>query len=133
MICVRGDLRVWWQENALLDLADMAVDFQLQMLPVRAGAFDFGSALSVNNAADLESNRIIWKRSYYPADQVVLTLAAEDLHPGAVSIDTNVDIKSQRRFDRATWGIALLAEAVNMDEKFFAGNLRALFATSDGI
>lgn len=130
---VRGSMRIWWQENALLDLADLYVGLSLQLVNIKGGLIAIRAPLSVTDTADLESNRIIWQRAYYPANQVVLTLAAEELHPGALATDVEIDIKSRRRFDRATWALILTINTTNLVEKFCAGNLRALFRSADGL
>lgn len=132
---VRGFMQIWWEETQLLELADMRVDVSLQLAPARAGSISSGAPLSVVNAFDLESNRIIWKKSFYPAGQTVLTTAVLDLHPGNTDVPPDLDIKSRRRFDRATWGMVLCCDTTSgtFTEKFIGGNMRALFRTSSGI
>jgi len=61
--------------------------------------------------------------------------------PGAIEKHTStsagmeVDVKSKRRFDRATWGLALVFDT-NVDAEalhFITCSMRALFRTTDGL
>lgn len=133
---VRGCFDVYFDSAELAaSLDNWPVFVSLQMVQARDGAIRPSSALSPMNAADQESNKIIWQRHYYPDTGTTIT------SPGPLERHTSnyfaleVDIKSKRRFDRATWALALVveAEAAAMDIHLCHGSLRALFRTSDGV
>jgi len=109
---VRGVMDVWFDEaETTASLANWNVHMTIQVVPAADGAIDLPQCLSPGNAADQESNRIIWQRLYYPAAGATIT------GPGAVEFSQSnyvgheVDIKVKRRFDRSTWGLALVCEA----------------------
>lgn len=133
---IRGNLDVYFDSTELAaDLDNWPVFFSLQMVQARDGAIRASSALSPMNAADQESNKIIWQRRYYPGSGTTIT------SPGALErhtsnyFDMEVDVKSKRRFDRATWALALVveAEAAAVDIHLMQGSLRGLFRTPDGV
>lgn len=133
---IRGTFEVWFNSTELsVDFANWPVHLQLQMVPANNGVIDTGAALSPGNAADQESNRIIWQRMYYPNTGTTIT------GPGAIEYHTSnyfgieVDIKSKRRFDRSTWGLALVYEVEINAEALHqvSGQLRAIFRASDAL
>ncbi len=133
---VRGVMDVYFSSVELAASFDnWPVHMTIQVVPAADGAIDLTSCLSPGNAADQESNRIIWPRLYYPRAGTTIT------GPGAVELHESnyvgheVDIKVKRRFDRATWGLALVCETeTNAFALHAVGTrLRALFRGSDGI
>ena len=133
---VRGVLDVYFDEaETTASFNNWAVHMTLQVVAAADGTIDLPQCLSPANAADQESNKIIWQRLYYPRAGATIT------GPGAVEFSQSnyagleVDIKVKRRFDRSTWGLALVAECETnaFALHIFGGRLRALFRGSDGI
>lgn len=133
---VRGFTHVWFDETqTLLSLIRWPVVMSMQLVPIRDGTIQITSVLSARNTADLESNRLIWIRGYYPANGTpIIGPGATNLDPGNW-MDTEVDIKSRRRFDRATWALILVVDvdATAKDLHLGAISLRALFRSPDGV
>lgn len=133
---VRGSVNIFFDPAELLaDFANWSVFVTLQLVTVQSGAILPGAALSPRNAADQESNKIIWQRLYYPAVGATIT------GPGGLEFSPDnfaaieVDIKVKRRFDRATWALALVIECETGAAvlHFMSGHLRGLFRASDGL
>lgn len=133
---VRGEIQMWFSEAEITaSTNNWPVHMTLQVVPTADGSIDLDSCLSPGNAADQESNRIVWQRLYYPIAATTMTA------PGPVELFSSqhamveVDIKVKRRFDRSTWGLALVAECETnaFALHFMGGRLRALFRGSDGI
>jgi len=106
----------------------------MQLVPVRDGAIVDLSVLNPINSADLESNRILWRRDYFPS--LVVTGGLLDGQRVLSQLgDTEIDVKSKRRFDRANWALVLsvsLATFVNNQHRIGL-SLRGLFLATDGL
>ncbi len=133
---IRGLIEVWFDATDLaVSLTNWPVMLSIQLVPVRNGAIEVNSILNTNNSADQESNRIMWQRQYYPTSGGTIT------GPGAVEFHSSnhafveVDVKVQRKFDRALWALILVAEIEADAESLhlMTAQLRALFKTGDGI
>ncbi len=136
MLRVRGTIEIYFSSAELAANVDnWPVHMQLQLVPLQDGGVNNAAVLTPSNAADQESNKIIWQRSYYPRAGTTIT------GPGAVELHENnyigleVDIKSKRRFDRANWALVLVVEVETAAGAlhFLTGRLRALFAAADGL
>ena len=133
---IRGHLEVFFSVAELTaDFDNWFVHAQLQIVPARNGVMAAISALSPGNAADQESNKIIWQRFYVPEAGFTIT------SPGALELTSSssagmeIDVKVKRRFDRAVWALALVIDT-NVDAKalhHMSCSLRALFRTTDGV
>lgn len=135
---VRGDIAIAFNKvniDAAGGQALAVLPIVMQLVPVRNGNIVDDAVLDPSNAADLESNRIIWRRTYV-ADMT------SDI-PGTMNAvrvrnqrgPAEVDIKNKRKFDRATWALILTIN-FNTVEVFnlrLMTDLRALFATTDGV
>ncbi len=133
---IRGNLQVYFNSTELASsLANWFVFASIQLVMVQDGGILSGAALSPGNAADQESNKTMWNRLYYPRAGTTIT------SPGAVEVHESdhvhleVDVKVKRRFDRATWALALVleAETTAMTLHLMGGTLRGLFRSSDGL
>lgn len=136
---IRGQTLVWWL-GLIIDGAgefpQVVVPMNIQLVPVQNEVVALDSVLNPRNAADLESNRIIWRRNYYPN---LSTVDGTNID-GARRFDCRpmteeIDIKSRRRFDRATWALIMAVSYATVQEVDVdaAIDLRALFRTSDGL
>lgn len=135
LLRVRGALNVFFLESQLsVSFIRWPVSVQLQLVGARDGQVDVQQILSPGNAADQESNRIVWQRDYYPAAGTTLSSPIGELTQSDYA-GIEVDIKVKRRFDRATWMLALVLEGEANANTFhqIGGRLRALFKTSSGI
>jgi len=136
LLRIRGSLDVFFLESeTTADFDNWRVQLGIQLVPARNGVVDIAATLSLNNAADQESNRILWQRVYYPKPTTTITA------PGAVEMFASnykgqeVDVKVKRRFDRATWALVLSMD-VNIDAEALhavGGTLRGLFRASDAL
>ncbi len=109
--------------------------YNIQLIPVRDGAIQATSVLNPRNSADLESNRILWRRSYTPRfSEAPLSNLDQDRVMSQMQTDV-IDIKTQRRFDRATWALIIVSafEATTEDDHRVGFDLRGLFRTTDGL
>jgi len=104
----------------------------MQLMPARDGAVLTDSCLAANNAADLESNRILWRHQFWPATTDAITF---DVQPVSVAHMVEVDIKSKRRFDRALWALvlSLTSETTSQNDHFTAIDLRGYFKAADAL
>lgn len=133
---VRGTIEIYFDVAELTsNLDNWFVHMSLQLVPARDGAVDAASALSCNNAADQESNRIIWQRLYTPDTGGTITSPGPLERHTSVFSGQEVDVKSKRRFDRSTWALALVYVCDNVADgiHLFQGNMRALFRSSDSL
>ncbi len=133
---VRGWLNVYYRSLELATNFDTwPIHISMQLVPSQDGAFTPAATLTGFNAADQESNKIIWQRLYYPDTGTTIT------GPGALEYHTSVcapipvDVKVKRRFDRALWSLMLVSESETGGIALHrvGGIMRALFRTSDGI
>ncbi len=133
---VRGQMEVYFSSTELAAaLANWPVVISLQVVQLVGGSIKASSSLSPMNAADQESNKIIWQRTYYPrAGTTITSPGGLEVHESSY-VGIEVDIKVKRRFDRATWALALVCEAEAGAQLLHltSGFLRALFRTGDGI
>ncbi len=130
----------WWGEIGNYDGAtqgdNLAHPCNIQLVPIQDGAIALDSVLSPRNAADQESNRIIWRHVFWPdfsGDPI--GTAVEALRVFQHRAPLEFDVKSKRRFDRAVWALIFVVEYSTLNEVMFRGNLdiRALFRSSDGV
>jgi len=133
---IRGTLEVYFSSVELAASFDnWFIHVQLQLVPLRDGDIVDAATLSPSNAADQESNKIIWQRVYYPrAGTTITSPGALEVHESNY-IGMEVDVKVKRRFDRATWALILVAdcESNSFPLHSVAGQFRALFRAADGV
>lgn len=102
----------------------------IQLVPLRNGVIEAVSMLSLNNTADLENNRWLWRRS----DYTFLEGTGQQL---MYNNSHEVDVKSKRRYARDEWGLILQCftnqAGADFANNFAAVDLRALYATGDGL
>lgn len=129
---IRGFVQIWFEDVAVdAAIANWTVDCSIQVIGARAGSIDLGASLDSTSAFDLESNKFMWRASY---SAPVPSLAA-NLHRTQQNVPTvEIDVKSRRRVDRATWGVAftLQASAASRAAHKIRVDLRALLRASDG-
>lgn len=136
MLRVRGEVFTTFQNGMLAGVggqAKVAVPMNIQLVPVRDGQIVDDSVLANTNAADMESNRILWRGTAWP-----LSDSAEGI---AIDVQrvythlTTIDIKVKRRWDRASWALVMAVTFNAVDETLVeqAMEMRALFQTPDGI
>jgi len=136
MVRVRGCVFTTWDVGMLAGIggqAKVAVAYNIQLTPVRDGALDPGAILDPRNAADMESNRIMWRYTALP----------DFYNQEGSQVDTNriyadkeiIDVKVQRRWDRATWGLVMVQTFDTVDEVEIEQilEMRALFKSTDGV
>lgn len=133
---IRGSIDLIFDSSELAtNFNTWSVTMSIQLVPIRDGAIDEPSILSPTNAGDLESNRFLWVRTYYPDTGLTIT------GPGALEQHTAtwkpglVDVKSRRRFDRSLWALIGTAECETgaITKHRNSGMLRALFRTYSGV
>lgn len=115
-------------------LGDHLVTLGIQLVGVVNGVVPVTGILDPDNAADLESNRWIWRKQYSVTGSSFLVGAARQVmmaEPGPAELD----IKSRRRFNRADWALFLTASTglITPAEYFMGIDLRALFRSGDGL
>jgi len=133
---IRGRLYTMWDTGTIAGATGakfLAVPYLIQLVPIQDGIVALDAVLDGRNAADLESNRIIYRGTIYPNTN----------DPTGVLVDSNrvytqetiIDVKSKRRFDRATWALIMSVSYDTVEEvNIFHGNsLRALFRSADGV
>jgi len=132
---VRGTIQVFFDEDILGgDFNEWSLWLQLQLIPIQDGAIVNAGVLSPRNAADLESNRILWRRDYYPAAGTGISIGAATMRPATQNV-LEFDVKSRRRFDRALWALAMVAdmEVLGGGTHRISTDVRTLFRASDGV
>jgi len=130
---VRDSIQIWANETNPV-VFEQFCTIGLQLVPTVGGAIISTAQLLVpTNAADLESNRWIWRRSYMPHTRFIEVATAQV--PWCRGQDPEIDIKSRRRFNRAMWALYLTVIADTTFETSIRMNidLRALFRTGDGL
>ncbi len=133
MMRVRGQMAVFFELASLASTEnDWRVNVMLQLAPARDGSVLTDSVLSAANAADLESNRILWRHTFWPETTDAATF---DINPVAFSKGIDIDIKSKRRWDRANWALVLSVVSLTTSqiEHFIGGNMRAYFKAGDAL
>lgn len=135
---VRGQVQVYWDADVLdaaAQRANMPVGMNIQLVPIQNGVVALDSVLDPSNSADLESNRIIWRQTYYPDFANENGTAYDGIRAYQCRDNYNIDIKSRRRFDRATWSLIMTVTypTVLETEVDAAVDLRALFRSGDGV
>jgi len=133
---VRGWFNVYYRS---LELAaafiNWPISVAMMLVPVQNGAFIPQGVLSPFNAADQESNKILWQRLYYPNSGTTITGPGALEYHTSVGAEIPVDVKVKRRFDRALWALHLVCdiETGGIALHRVGGTMRAIFRTSDGI
>ncbi len=133
---IRGEIRVFFdRDNSVANTEKMLVQLQIQLVPIRNGAIVDDAVLSPENLADLESNRILWRRNYYVADVLATTVAGSVLNPGQQNTRVDVDVKVRRRFDRALWALIIVCRSKTTADDFnlCTLDLRGLFRAADAL
>lgn len=108
--------------------------YNIQLVPVQDGVISLDSVLDPRNAADLESNRILWRRTDFPL--LITTGGLLESQRKLNQLESPVvDVKTQRRFDRATWALIACVSFPTVEEinVLTSIDLRALFKTTDGL
>jgi len=112
-----------------------ALPMNIQLVPARNGVLEVGSVLDPANSADNESNRIIWRQTYICGLEDTNGALVNSVRVYPQLTDPTINVKSQRRFDRANWALVLAASFNSVD--FFnlrtIFDLRGLFKTTDGV
>ena len=104
----------------------------IQLLPIVEGVFDASLIIQPTNLLGLESNRLIWRRTWWP--EFGNTLGGSTFIP-SMDRKSDVDIKSRRRFDRALFALVLAVEVDTavVTNIHVAYDFRALFRAPDGV
>lgn len=140
MLRVRGNVLTSFQEGDIAAAggqAKVGVAMSIQLVPVRDGAIVDDSILDMRNAADLESNRILWRDTAW-VDGNISDGGGAGILVNAVRVYMTrlvIDIKVKRRWDRASWAL-VMAETYNSVAEAAVNQsieMRALFQTADGI
>ncbi len=110
------------------------VSSAIMLTPIGNGVIQDVDVLNPLNSADLESNRILWRRTYTPfltGDGGVL--ASNRMHHQKQP--TEIDVKVKRRFDRANWALiwVIAISTSALLETRIGVNLRGLFLAPDGV
>ena len=137
---IRSSVWVMWEEtlfNAAGGKGFFAVPMNIQLVPIRGGVIANEAVLDPRSAADLESNRIIWRRTWWPDIVGANGVLAEpsERFRGCRDPDYQIDVKSQRRWDRAEWALimAVSFDTVNEVNVEMATELRGYFTSNDGL
>jgi len=133
---IRGRFFTLW-DTAIIAAVNgeqmLAVPYLIQLVPIQDGTIALDSVLDGRNAADLESNRIIYRGTIYPNMPDASGALVDAVRH--YSQETIIDIKSKRRFDRATWALIMSVsfDTVNEVKVRHGNSLRALFKSADGV
>lgn len=93
----------------------------IQLVPIREGAISVEFPLDTNNASDLDSQNILWRHYYGPAEQpsgALRTIANDGVaNRGWVNIapPTAIDIKSMRKWDRSQFALIFVCTCRTAD------------------
>jgi len=138
MLRVRGSIYTIFEQGMLAvatGTTDMVIPMSIQLVPVRDGSIVDDTVLDMRNAADLESNRILWRGNAWAAYQSNDTngLQINVLRRYPTMID--VDVKVKRRWDRATWALIMAETFSSASEDILLQSieLRGLFQSADGV
>lgn len=135
---LRGMFNVWFNEadvGAAQGQLRAQLPWNIQMVPIQDAAITVGTVLEPRNAADQESNRILMK-GVYTADATSGTgILMNTVRMLGMKENTELDVKSMRRWDRATWALVMACSFPTADFFELRGNLelRGLFTTGDGL
>jgi len=110
------------------------VPFNIQLCPARNGSIVNDAVLDPRNAADLESNRILWRYTMYidaGSDQNGLLINASRFFTESKEID----IKVKRRYDVSEWALLMVVAYDTVDEIRVntSVDMRGLFLATDGL
>jgi len=133
LLRMRGQMSIFFNQTILAQAEQhWRVNMMIQLAPARDGNLLTDSILSAANAADLESNRILWRHTFYPASTDSITF---DIQPVITNMGIDIDIKSKRRWDRATWALVLscVSLTTGQDDHFISSNLRGYFKSGDAL
>lgn len=113
-------------------LAAMCIHANLQLVPVEGGAFEAAAVINPRNIAMLNSARILWRRSFWPA---FLDGATGAGFLSGFDTQTQFDVKTSRRWDRDEYSmvLAVVTETVGASENHIAYDVRGLFRSGDGV
>jgi len=107
----------------------------IQLVPIANGVIQDAQILSAVNTADLESNRILWRRMYTP-DFNVSTSGLMDTQRIRGQIQTTeLDVKVKRRFQRDQWALVMSIGVATAGSTIHRCGLdvRGLFLAPDGL
>jgi len=104
-------------------------------VPIQDGAISLDSVLDPRNAADLESNRIIWRRNFYPGIETAGAPLVELVRFFANRGTIEIDVKSKRRWDRALWALIHVVSYDTIEEVNVRAtrDIRAYMTAADGV
>lgn len=135
---IRGNVFVMWAHSATFGnngINFIPVPMNIQLVPVANGVLALNSVLDPANAADLESNRILWRQTWYPDFAMDAGTLVAGTRFFAARQPLELDVKVKRHFDRATWALTMVVRYPTVEEVFIHAGLdiRALFRTPDGL
>lgn len=134
LLRMRGHIAVHFSTATALDVGGYYAE-TIQLIPTRGGDISTASALNPTNAADLESDAIIWRRTCTARQGTGPGLVAFlDSRPMMIDDFDIRGIKSKRTFDRAQYALWYVASFQDVDAAniLLSFDMRALFATSEG-
>jgi len=110
------------------------METNIQLVPIANGVIQDEMILNPLNAADLESNRIIWRQNYTMEARADGALIASQRFYSQHE-KTEVDVKSKRRFDRALFALVIVVAYPIIDETSIRVGMgwRGLFLAADGL
>lgn len=112
-----------------------SIPWNIQLVPVRDGTIDDTAVLDPRNRADIENNAIIARGMRTPllTDTAGATVGA--VRSFNCRQPVSMDIKSKRRFDRATWAlIHVCSSPAGLTADWLHNiDIRALFLAPDGV
>lgn len=134
---IRGRMNTLWNIaflNAAGGLGELAVSYQIQLVPLRSGLIADGAVLNPRNGADLESNRILWRYTAYPnmaSDPAGIDFGGTRFYGESKEID----VKVKRRYDVSEWALVMVVEfdTVDIAQVQASIDLRGLYLATDGV
>lgn len=109
------------------------VEMSLQLATIRDGSIVDQAVLNTGNAADLESNKLIWRRLYVDG----LRGSGQNIFCTQDVGMSDIQVRVRRRYDQATWALILVAlhDSTTHSAQGLSinCNLRGLFRAPDGI
>jgi len=139
LVRIRGNV-VMYLESAIIALVggdtSALVAATIQLVPIKDNAIVDNAVANPLSSVDLESNAILWRRTYTPdLSNSVSGAVIDGERYWATHEEHELDVKVKRRFDRANWAL-IMAIAVDTDAAVLhrtALDIRALFLAPDGL
>ncbi len=121
--------------NGAVNGEKIYIPANIQLVPVQDGSISLDSVLSPRNAADQESNRLLWRHTFEALGQISAGVQIDGALTWQCRPPSEFDVKTKRRFDRALWALIYVVEYETIGEVRVNGylDIRALFRTSDGL